>query len=240
MRTTLIALCCFAIGCGGDGGGGGADAGFMDAPPNVPAMITISGEATKREGAGSATPAEGVMVAAYKNSDPNTPIATATTDAAGLYTLTVTTNGQALDGYLKSTLAGFLDTYLYPPRPLVENFDGASLNIINQSSLDLLNTLCQNSQDPANAVIAVLVVDATDTAVEGAAVASTPASGDYCYNADSGFPGGDTVTNTDGIAYMLNVPAGNVMVTATKSGTTFRSHTVTARVDALTTTVIQP
>lgn len=203
-------------------------------------MITISGTATKREGT-SSNPAAGVMVGAYKNSDPNTTVATATTDAAGMYTMTVPTGGTAVDGYLKATLSGFLDTYLYPPKPLADNFDGASLNIINQSTLDLLSgTLCGAAQDGTKGLVAVLVVDAADMPVAGATITGSPAPAKYCYNS-GGFPNKNaTMTDTDGIAYMINLPPGEVTVSATKSGSTFLAHKVNARAGTLTTTPIQP
>lgn len=234
MKSIALALVLLSA-CGDDGGGGG---GSVDAPA-APAMITVSGTATKREGTTSSA-AAGVMVEAYKNSDPNTAVVTATTDAAGMYSLVIPTGGVAVDGYLKATLSGFLDTYLYPPKPLAEDFASASLNMINDSTLGLLSgTLCGASQDAAKGVIAVLVVDAANNPVAGATVSSTPAAAKYCYNS-GGFPNRNaTMTDTDGIAYMLNVAPGEVTVSAAKSGSSFSSHKVTARAGTLTTTVIQ-
>src|SRR6476659_4223064 len=110
MRSVLLGMV-FLAACGG----GGGDDTSVDAPPSAPAMITVSGHATKREGANAATDAAGVMIAAYATSDPNTVVAMATTDATGNYSMVITTNGKALNGYLKATLAGHLDTYLYAP-----------------------------------------------------------------------------------------------------------------------------
>ena len=207
-------------------------------------MITVSGTATKREGLNS-NPAAGVMIAAYKNSDESTPVATATTDASGNYTMMLPTGGVALDGYLKGTLSGFIDTYLYPPKPLSADFDKASMNMVNTSTLDTLSgTLCGNNQDLAKGLVAVIVADANNTAIAGAMVSSTPTAAKYCYN-KTGSIGtipdkSATVTETDGIGYMINLPPGQVTVTATKTGTTFASHAVQARAGVLTTTVIQP
>jgi hypothetical protein len=207
-------------------------------------MITVSGTATKREGDNS-SPAAGVTVAAYKNGDDATVIAMATTDAAGMYTMMLPTGGVALDGYLKGTLTGFIDTYLYPPKPLSADFGSASMNMVNTSTLDTLSgTLCGNNQDLANGLVAVIVADANNTAIAGAMVSSTPTAAKYCYN-KAGALGSlpdktATVTDTDGIGYMINLAPGSVTVSATKSGTTFASHSVQARPGVLTTTVIQP
>jgi hypothetical protein len=236
MRFNLAVPLVVLLGaCGGDDGGSSTP----DAASNVPAMITISGEATKREGI-TETAAAGAVVAAYKSSDPSTPVAMTTTDANGMYTMTFATGGAPLDGYLKATLAGFLDLYLYPPRPLVADFDGASLNIINQSTLDLMHTICQASADPAKSVIAVLVADAAETAIAAAKVSANPAAGKYCYNGSNGLPdSAGTMTVADGIAYMLNAPVGEVTVSAMTTGSAFGSHKVTVRAGTFTTTVIQ-
>lgn len=231
---TVMPLCFVLVACGDDGGGVTPDA------PTAPAMITVSGTARKREGTNTSA-ASGVMVGAYANSDPNTAVATATTDASGNYTMQIATGGVAVDGYLKATLSGFLDTYLYPPEPLTGDYSGASLNILDTSTLGLLSgTLCANTQDAAKGVIAVAVQDENDQGVAGAMVSSTPAAAKYCYNS-GGFPNkNSTMTDSDGIAYMLNLPPGEVTVTATKEGLTFQAHVVNARAGAFTTTPIQP
>jgi len=235
MRTTLI-LCLFALGCGDDGGGEPADA-----PPNVPAMITVSGTAAEKS-AGGTTPKSGVMVAAYRNSDPNTVVVMTTTDASGNYSLVIPTNGMVLDGYVKATLSGLVDTYLYPPKPLAADFASASIFMITPSTRSTLSgLLCGSDQMDSNGAVAVLVEDAANMTIAGATVSSTPAAAKYCYNGSNGLPDKNaTGTAMDGIGYMLNVTAGEVTVSASKSGTTFFSHKVNARANALTTTLIQP
>lgn len=238
--TTVFSMFVFVCACGDDGGGsgGGTDAGnTADAPP-APAMITISGMATKRAGL-TETPAEGATVEAFMNSDPNTPVATTTVDAAGMYTLTVATGGVAVDGFIKATLADFLDLYLYPPKPLSADFDGASLNIVNQNTVDLLHGICKPNQDLAKGTIAVIVADAAEAPLAGATVTASPEAANDCYNGTNGLPEEvATETVADGIAYLINVP-GEVTVSASVGGTTFGAHKVNARAGAFTTTVIQ-
>lgn len=48
------------------------------------------------------------------------------------------------------------------------------------------------------------------------------------------------MTGADGIAYIFNVAPGNVTISATGGGLTFRSHPVNARAGKVTTTLIQP
>lgn len=182
------------------------------------------------------------MIGAYRNSDANTAVATATSDASGNYTLTITTNGTPLDGYLKATLTGYIDTYLYPPKPLVADFSSASIYMITPQTRDALSgALCRSMQEVGKGAVAVLVEDAPSMPVAGATISSTPAAAKYCYNGSNGLPDPNAMaTVADGIGYMLNLPAGEVTVSASKSGSTFSSHKVNARADVLTTTLIEP
>ena len=233
-NTRWLSLCVVAA-CGGGGSGGGADAAHDSTP--VPTTITISGVASERS-LGGTTLVAGLAVAAYKSSDETTAVAMATTDAMGKYTLTITTNGQPLDGFVKATKSIYMDTYLYAPAPLTADFTKGSINMLTPSNFNLLQgTLCNANQTSAMGTIAVIAMDASMTALAGATVASTPAATKYCYDM-GGFPNKNaTMTDTDGVAIMFNV-TGSATVTATKSGATFKSHVVNARAGAFTTTVI--
>jgi hypothetical protein len=234
--TSLVPLLFVFTACGDDGGGGG---GTPDAPSNIPAMINISGKAVEKS-TDPDKPLMGVMLAAYRNSDPNTAVVTGTTDANGMYTLSIPTEGKPLDGFVKATYTGLLDTYLYPPKPLSEDFGTASIYMVSSGTLDLLSSLaCRNQQDLAKGLVAVLVTDAANMPVAGAKVSSSPAAAKDCYNMGGTPNSNATMTDTDGIAYELNLPPGEVTVSATKSGSTFNSHKVNARAGTLTTTVIQ-
>lgn len=236
--SSTLLLASLLVGCSSDPSSGGGD-DQPDAALMVPAMVTISGSAIKHQGTNTA-PADGVLVEAYLGSDENAPMATTMTDATGNYTITLATNGVAMNAYIKATLTGFVTTYLYPAHPLTSDFSG-SLNMLDDATVTLLSsTFCGSEQDMTKGLIAVRVADATDKPVEGATIASDPAAAKYCYNAN-GYPNRNQMaTDVDGIAYMLNVPAGTDKVSATKSGTTFFAHTVTARPGTITTTVIAP
>lgn len=205
-------------------------------------MITVTGQATEISATGS-VPLAGVAVNAYRNGDDATSVAMATTDASGNYSLTITTNGQALDGYIKATLANYTDTYLYPPFALAENFDGASLKMVKPATYGILHSLCgAGTVDTAKGTVAAIVASAPNTSaapVEGATVSSAPAATKYCYNMGA-LPNKDaTATAADGIGYMFNL-SGEVTVSAMKTGSTFTSHKLNARPNALTTTLIVP
>jgi hypothetical protein len=234
-KLTRVVLC-FAAACGGGGGGGGS--GGADAS-NVPATITISGTASER-GITGTSPVAGVTVGAYQNADTNTAVATTTTDASGNYTLAINTNGQPLDGFVLATMTGYVDTYLYPPAPLTADFSKAAINLVTPSSYGLIFTLTQVSQMSGTGLVALEVMDSTMATIGGATVTSTP-SATIKYDGTNGLPDkAAAATYTDGVAYVLDVTAGQVTVAATMAGTTFKSHAVEARADKLTTTIITP
>lgn len=243
-------MCAIAIAlkaCSGGGGGdtmvdasAAADAKIWnDAPPVVPQTITISGKATET-GLGGESPVAGVLIGVYANSNEATAVATATTNAQGDYSMTVTTNAQALEGFIKATKTGYVELYLYPTGAFIADTDG-SLNMMTPGNKDLLNNFASGNQMAGKGLIGLQVRDANGNPVAGATVSSTPASGTYRYTGSNGYPNASaTVTSADGVAFMFNVPPGNVTITASKAGTTFHAHQVKARADKFTTTSITP
>jgi hypothetical protein len=256
MRNLWAALISvgFVVGCGSDGKdkgntdasvGNGPDAKqFLDAPPTMNAMITISGQATSRDTSGSA-PQANVTIEAFRNSNENTPIATTTTDAQGNYSLTIQTNGEAVDGFLKATKTGFVTTYLYPPYPLMMDYANAPVLMVSPMTYDALCNLAQAgcARGDGIGLIGLVVTDGANP-VGGATVSSTPAANPIRYNALVGtlvLPSTTaTSTYTDGVAYLFNLPPGQVTVSATKTGSQFASHGLKAWANELTTTVIVP
>lgn len=202
-------------------------------------MVTISGMVVKRDGVNS-YPAPEVTIEAYSSSDPSTPVVTGTVDAASNFTVAIPTGGVPVDGYLKATLTGYLDTYEYPPHALATDLH-ASIQVPTTNTTDLLSgTFCGSSQDYANGIVALSVNDASGNPLAGATITSDPAPLKYCYNLN-GYPNKTaTVTDVDGIAYLINVPAGKVTINGNKSGTTFRTHVVNAQANTMTLTQVAP
>src|SRR5579859_8061886 len=102
MKTLGLVLLLAACGGGTSHPGGTADSAvqsdsrvFMDAPPNVPAMLTIAGTATDSS-QNSTTPLAGVAIT-LKNRTDDSMLGSATSDAQGKYTMTVTTGGHVVD-----------------------------------------------------------------------------------------------------------------------------------------------
>jgi len=237
MKCLALALALAACGGSSSSNPDGSTGGTADAPP-APAMVTFSGNVSSK--GLSSMPLSGVTLGAYGEGS-TTAVATATSGASGNFTMTIPTGGTALQGYVKATFSGYLDTYLYPPTAVAADTTGVTVFMVTQSTLDTLSyNLCKDQQDAAKGVIGVEVMDASKATVAGAVVSSNPMAMSYCYNS-GGFPSSSVhMTDTDGIGYVINVAAGNVTVSATKSGATFASHQVNARAGALTLTIIQP
>jgi hypothetical protein len=239
-----VSMFALLVACGGSGTNAGDDdshidapMSFHDAPSNIPAMITVSGTAAKQGQSGD-TPEPDVAIAMFKRGDDSTPLATATSDAQGKYTMSVATNMMPVDGYIKATKSGFVDTYSYPSDPLVKDFPMGDANMLDTSTFGLLVQFAGGHA--GNGVIVMLVLDATGNPAEGVKVASDPASGAYKYSDSGGLPTSTTATAADGRSFMVDVPPGDVTVSATKSGSSFHSHQLTSRADVFTTTVITP
>ena len=244
------------VACGGSSSGNDVDAptgGGDDAPssidaatdsPPAPATIAISGTVTQQT-LGGPQAVNAAAVGAFANSDKMTAVTTATSDAQGNYTLTVTTNGVALDGFLKVTKSGLVDTYVYPVDPIAMDLAGVPANMVATNNFDLLFNLTGETRQAGKGTIAVVVLDGpipTGMPVAGAVVTSNPAGSSVHYNGGNGLPSGNaTSTAADGVAYIFNVtPNVATTVSATKTGSTFRTHGLESWPDALTTTPITP
>jgi len=228
-------------GNGNTGGGGttppgGGGSGSSTTGGGIPDTITISGQAIVQDQT-TETPQSGVAIGVYATGDDSTALATATTDGSGNYSVTLTTNGAAIDGYIKATKSGLVDTYVYPPAPMQSDSSTAVASMISTSNYsELVGIEGASSND---GMIILDVLDASLAPISGATVATSPSSGKAFYMNSSDEPFSTSSTYTDGLAFLFNVPtSGAVTLDATKSGSTFTSHAVTARAGKLTTTVV--
>lgn len=238
-------IVCLAAACDtSTGGNNGIDAGepdakkFEDAPPVVEGQFTLSGRTYER-GLGGETAVSGVTLEVYASSDESKVIKSAMSNQAGEFSMTIMTTGP-LDGYILAKKTGYVDVYMYPTEPFEENFTDAAINMITPSNKDFLNSLAGGMQMPGMGLVGLQVRDAAGNPVMGATVSSNPASGAYKYTGSNGLPAsGATSTSMDGVAFMFNVPTNApVMVTASKSGLTFKAHPIKARGDKMTVTSV--
>jgi hypothetical protein len=202
-------------------------------------MITISGTAEQVSTSGSAA-ASGVAIAAYQSSAPTTVIAMTTSDGSGNYSLTIPTGGSALDGFLKATMSGNVDTYLYTPGPIASDFTGVPIEELNTSTYNLLaQTLGGGKATQGTIALEVLQsLSLTSTPIAGATVSSVPAATKTGYTSGALPSTTATATAADGRAYLFGLDPGSVTVSVTKTGDTFPSVTVGVFAESLTTTFI--
>src|SRR5258706_13343396 len=109
--------------------------------------------------------------------------------------------------------------------------------MITKGNYDFVSVLGGGNQMSNKGLIAMGVLDGTGNPVDGATISTTPASGKYAYSS-GGIPSSSaSATDADGFAFIFNVP-GQVTVSASKSGATFKSHPVMAHPDSFTLTVV--
>jgi hypothetical protein len=240
MRPILVSLIVVVAACGGGDGGTGPTGEFDclgDPLPTTAANpITVSGQV--QAGAFSPGPLDAALVTAFATGTAES-LAVDTSDAGGAYSLTVATGGVPLNGYVRVQKGGYITTYGYPAVPLVAS---AIQNVLVPTSgeIDVLEFATDVTQGAGNGFIGVVVVDCAGDPIQGATVATTPA-GTVRYNNSASTPSPSaTSTAADGVAYVFNVAAGNVLVSATGGGHVLRAHTVNARADAVTLTEVKP
>jgi hypothetical protein len=245
-RMKLYASFVILAACGSSGNKANPDVGqpdakpidarvFLDAPPVVPPMITLSGTATD-DGQSGSSPLANVAIALYKTSDETTAIGSATSAADGTYSFMVATDGLVVDAFIKATLSGYVDNYVYPAAAFKAD-TSTDLNLVNTTDFGLLGVI--TGQSSSNGFVVVEITDAGGNAITGATVQSDPASGTYRYtDTSSGTPTAKISTANDGAGFCINVPPGNVTVSAAKAGASFKSHVINAHANAFTNTTV--
>jgi hypothetical protein len=241
LRFVLPVTFAFAsalVACGG-GDDGGDDGSDVDAPPAAQ-MLTITGEAQTVSGT-STVPLEGATIQAFRNGNDSAPIGMATSGADGTYSITLTTDGTAIDGYLKGTSATRLDTYLYPPKPLTADRANATMLIVTQSTLNLLGTLGGTPQMASKGFIGVRIVDAAGNGVAGVTVTINPMGDADIIYAVNNLPNGNAVmTDSSATVFIANTNTGTISVDASGGGVDYYEHNVNARAGVITTTAMEP
>ena len=244
VASLLLVSCLMACGGGDDDAGGDGDGdgdGTTDAAPgpDAPATVMITGVAQTIMGTATA-PLAGATIEGFARAG-GAALGSTTSGADGTYTLTLTTGGAAIDGYLKGSSSGRLDTYLYPPRPVAADTTGATMLIINQATLNLLGGLAGTTQQASKGFIGLIVADAAGTPIAGAKVTIDPAGSAEILYAANGLPNANAdATDASGAVFIANTNTGDVTVDATMGSTDFHAVTVNARAGAITTTLLQP
>ena len=253
----------------GDGGGAASDAGIdasavVDAAPRADAMPPVDARPADLTCAGgdpptvaddpvslsgtvftlqnlSETPVQGATVAAFTRGAEDTALDSDNTDAQGVYELSAATGGVPLDAFVRAEETGYIPTRVYPPTVVATSLADVPIPLLDQNLLDTVTFFAGVDQDPDLGIVLLVVADCEGTPIEGATVSSTPAAGDIVYANEQGIPSSDqTATAAEGIAYLFNVPLGEVTVGGSKSGQDLAEHPVDVLADEISATVILP
>jgi hypothetical protein len=189
-------------------------------PTTAPATITVSGTVSDF----ISGPLTGVTVAAFKTGTA-VAIDSTTTDVQGKFSMTVTTGGTPLDGYVKASKSGYIDTYAFPSAPLPASA-AITVPVVTPTEFNLLAKQAGVTPTAGKGSLGLRPVDCAGAAVATATVTTSPSSSPYSDGA--------------GDFFVFNVAPGNVDVGASFQSHTFHTHTVTAVADAVTITIIAP
>lgn len=240
-RRSWLLLLCSAAACGSGGDRPDArpvpDARVPDYscagepdPVVVPDTVTVSGLAYT-PGLPGITPdvmVDGALVRAFEVGGGELSRTTSMTD--GTFVLVTATSGAPTATYLRAQKSGLLETHLYPPRLLSGDVADLELALFDSTQRDLLEGRAGVEQSDDLGMVVIGVVDCEFIAVSRATVATTPAVGATVYQDSVGIPNPlIESTSLEGFAFLFNVPIGDLEVTASVDGMTFRAVTIPVR-----------
>jgi hypothetical protein len=199
-------------------------------PPatTAPATITIAGSVNDIDLASQMqVPVSGATVNAFRNGTAQ-PIATATSDNNGAFSLPLTTGGTPIDGFIESSKAGHHTVRIYPPNPLIADQANLPALMLNNTAFGLIGMFAGTSPDAG-----IIILDCAGTPIAGATLTVKQGGQDV----------GTIVDGSQlqpGLFFVGDLAAGDTVVGATFNGHTLRSHTVVAANNTLVTTVVTP
>ena len=207
-------------------------------PTTAPSTITISGTAVA-PGVSGTTLLAGVSVEAY-TAGSGTPVASTTTGSGGTFSLTLSTGGAPIDGYLKLTMAGYTETDYYPATPAAADGNTGYINLLDASAMSYLSYFSGVALDSSACQIFVGVTDCQPQPIAGASCSSSPSAAAVRYLAGGVPSSSATATDTSGAAVLLNVPAGSASVQASYNSNTLRAHSVNCPAGVNVQTYVKP
>lgn len=171
----------------------------------------------------------------------NNVLGTTMTNATGDFSKTLATGGVPVSGHLRATLSGYMQTFVYPSRPIDADKAMLPIAMTTTAGMTTIAQLGGVTYDSAKAMFNVAVLDCDTNLVQGATITTNP-QGTLRYSDMSGTPtAGLSATTSFGGAWVFNVTAGSVLITGqTMDGIQFRSVSVNALAGAWTVIGLQP
>ncbi len=203
-------------------------------PTTAPAMVAFDGTTIELL-LGATSQAPGVPIKIYDGAS-TVPLFSVATDAVGAFHVVLSTGGIPVDANVR-----FLDGgAFYPKRPVSDPQVPGYLYRMTPQTFASFQAGHGVVQASGNAFIVVRVTSCSDEPMVGASVTTDPA-GTVRYDFELEQPSSSaTSTGIDGLAFIYNLPPGDVAVHATSAAHDLRSHTVTAGADVMTVVAIGP
>src|SRR5437868_3970930 len=200
--TRLLPVALFAAtlaACGSDTSG--PTAGFeclgQALPTTAPATITVSGRITQNFL--SPTALRGAYIFAFRTGATDT-LAADTSDTPGSYSLSITTGGTPVNGYIRVTDSTHITTYAYSAVPLATD-DIENVFLATPSEFSFLASAAGITPVAGDGFIGLVVTNCAGAPLAGATVTTNPA-GQVRYNAGGVPSSSATSTAADGVAYI--------------------------------------
>lgn len=147
-----------------------------------------------------------------------------------------------LNAYVKATVSGYLDTYIFPGAPIAESIPNAPLIMLSDSIFGLIGLLTGITTIQGTGTLTAAVLDCNNDPISGAVVTITPNVGTIKYADAMGLPGSADFPSTQGagVVYIFNVPPGEYTISSSVGGTDLRDNTVKSFADSISTIQVIP
>lgn len=147
-----------------------------------------------------------------------------------------------LNAYVKATVSGYQDTYIFPGAPISENIPNAPLIMLSDSIFGLIGLLTGITTVQGTGTLTAAILDCNNDPISGAVVTITPNVGTIKYADATGVPGSDDFPSTQaaGVVYIFNVPPGEYTISSSAGGTALRDNDVKSFADSISTIQVIP
>jgi len=243
-----LAVACLLGGCGRIAFDSIQGSAACSIAVTVPDPITVSGQTyTYANFMGGTTPLGSVQVSAHVR-DSGAMLASTTSDANGLYALSIATHGVPVTVDLDYIPGGYLTTALVDDQPLDRDIVGPN-NMMNlelgdgpiwgDGQMSSVYGAAGVTWNKNAGSFGVIVHDCSEQVVDGVAVAIDPPPGAIAFSGANGFVSGATTTQPPfEIATVFNAVPGVNHITATKAGFTIAPIDITVAAGESQTSVI--
>ncbi|MBA3464206.1 MAG: hypothetical protein H0T46_29900 [Deltaproteobacteria bacterium] len=202
-------------------------------PTEAASKITVSG--TVRTFVGD-MPLDGVMIRGRAG---NVSLMPVMSHEGGNFFYSYNSNMVPRVGYLDATVAGYLDTRLYPAVPVASDI-AVAVQMFTAADAAALVTAGGLTFDPTKGLAVVEVVDCNGSPLVGGTVSTSPRGPEVRYFAEGEPSTTATTTDASGRALIVNINPAATTITGSWEGTSVRGHDVVVIANAIVITSLEP